>query len=306
MNLFRNINFDFVKYRYTAITISLVIITAGIISMIIKGGLNLGVDFRGGVLMEIAFENNPDVAEVRSVLKTINLEESTIQQVLNRNSIIIRINKEKVAENAEGTVYEKVNKQITEAFENKFGKNKIRFERVEYVGPLVGKDLKSKAVLATIFSWLGIIIYLSFRFEFKYGLAAVLALIHDVLITLSFFSFLNKEFNLTVLAAILTLIGFSVNDTIVIFDRIREDIRLYPKDNYPSLVNRSINETLSRTILTTLTAIFSVVVLFLFGGPVIHDFAFALVIGFISGTYSTVYIAAPILIDWEKIFPRKK
>lgn len=306
MNFFSNMNFNFVKYRYIAIAASLIIIFAGIISMIIKGGLNFGVDFRGGVLMEISFEKKPDLGEVRSLLKTINLEESTLQEVLNHNNIIIRINKDKLTESKEGASYEKVNTQIKDAFENKFGKDKIQFERVEYVGPLVGKDLKSKAILATIFSWLGIIIYLSFRFELKYGFAAVIALVHDVLITLAFFSFLDKEFNLTVLAAILTLIGFSVNDTIVIFDRIREDLRLYPKDEYSSLINRSINETLSRTILTTLTAIFSVVVLFLFGGPVIHDFAFALVVGFISGTYSTVYIAAPILIDWERFFPRKK
>ena len=309
MNFFSKTNFDFIKHRYKAITLSVAFISLGIISMIMKGGLNLGVDFRGGVLMEIAFEQKPEVSEIRSILKTINLEESTIQQVINHNNIIIRIDKDKLTDNTgnnEGTEYEIVNKKISEAFENKYGKDKIQFERIEYVGPLVGKDLKSKAILVTIFSWLGIIIYLSFRFEFKYGIAAVIALVHDVLITFSCFSFLNKEFNLTVLAAILTIIGFSVNDTIVIFDRIREDKRLSPKDSYSTLVNRSINECLSRTILTSLTTLFCVVVLFFFGGTVIHDFAFALVIGVISGTYSTVYIAAPILIDWDKIIPTKK
>lgn len=298
MEFFRNTNYNFCKYRYAAIALSLVLIASGIISMVIKGGLNLGVDFKGGVLLEVSFSKVPRINDVRAALKTINLDDSIIQNVHGRNDLIIRIKEENIIKER-NVIYEDVKQKIGKVLEEKFGKGSFSFERVEYVGPTVGKDLREKAILATIFSCLGIIIYLSFRFEFKFGLAAIIATAHDVLITLSFFSFLNKEFNTTILAAVLTLIGYSVNDTIVVFDRIRENSRLHAKKDYIWIINKSVNDTLSRTFLTGMTTIFSVIILFLMGGPVIHDFAFTLTIGIITGTFSSIYIASPILIDWK-------
>lgn len=305
MEFFHNTNFDFCRHRYTAITLSVILIISGIISMVVRGGLNLGVDFKGGVLLEVSFQKMPEIDEVRSALKTINLDDSVIQKVHGRNDLIIRVKEENVTKE-NNSIYEEVKQKIGMVLEEKFGKDSFRFDRVEYVGPTVGKDLREKALLATIFSCLGIIIYLSFRFEFKFGIAAVIALVHDVLITLAFFSFLNKEFNTTILAAILTLIGYSVNDTIVVFDRIRENSHLNAKKDYLWVINRSINDTLSRTVLTGMTTFISIVILFFLGGPVIHDFAFALMIGIITGTYSSIYIASPILIDWDRMILKKK
>ncbi|MFH1287508.1 MAG: protein translocase subunit SecF [bacterium] len=305
MEFFRNTTFDFCRHRYVAIILSLVIIVSGIISMIAKGGLNLGVDFKGGVLLEVSFSKMPQIDEVRSALKTINLEDSIIQQVHGRNDLIIRIKEENITKENK-VIYEEVKQKISKVLEEKFGKDSFGFERVEYVGPTVGKDLREKAFLATIFSCLGIIIYLSFRFEFKFGIAAIVAIAHDVLITLTFFSFLNKEFNTTILAAVLAVIGYSVNDTIVVFDRIRENSRLHAKKNYIWMINKSLNDTLSRMVLTGMTTFISIVILFLLGGPVIHDFAFALMIGIITGTYSSIYIATPVLIDWNKLILKKK
>ncbi|MDD5773718.1 MAG: protein translocase subunit SecF [bacterium] len=303
MEFFRNTHFDFVKFRYIAITCSLILICSGLISMAIKGGLRMGVDFKGGILMQVSFNKAPSIEEVRSALKTINLQESIIQEVSGRNDLIIRVEKDKTAGESG---YEGIKQQVTKALEDKYGKDSFRFERLEYVGPVVGKDMVEKSVLATIFSFLGIIIYLSFRFEFKYGVAAIIALVHDVLTTLALFSFLNKEFTPTILAAILTLVGYSVNDTIVVYDRIRENVHLHSKEGLPDLVNNSVNETLSRTVITSLTTFFSVTVLFFFGGPVIHDFAFAMMFGIVTGTYSSIYIAAPILIDWDRFLLKKK
>jgi preprotein translocase subunit SecF len=184
-----------------------------------------------------------------------------------------------------------------------FGKGSYEIRRVEVVGPKVGKDLTKKGLLAIVFSWVGMLIYIAWRFEFRYAAGGILALVHDVIITVGIFSILNKEFDLTIVAALLTIIGYSINDTIVVFDRIRENTRKNIKQTLGDTINASINQTLSRTILTALTVFLVVVVLFFFGGAVIHDFAFALLVGVIIGTYSSIFIASPIVLVWENIRP---
>ncbi|MDO8785585.1 MAG: protein translocase subunit SecF, partial [Syntrophales bacterium] len=194
-----------------------------------------------------------------------------------------------------------LSQKIEDALNMAYGKGASEIQRVEVVGPKVGSDLKNKAIMALVFSWIGMLIYVAWRFEFRYAVGGILALVHDVIITVGVFSLLNKEFNLTIVAALLTIIGYSINDTIVIFDRIRENARKHLKQDLGDTINASINQTLGRTILTSLTVFIVVAVLFFFGGAVIHDFAFALLVGVVAGTYSTIFIASPIVLAWENI-----
>jgi preprotein translocase subunit SecF len=193
--------------------------------------------------------------------------------------------------------------RIDEALTAAFGKGGYEVRRVEMVGPKVGRDLTKKAMLAIIFSWIGILIYVGVRFEFRYALGGIVALIHDVLVTITFLSVFDKEFDLNIVAALLTIIGYSINDTIVIFDRIRENSRKNIRMPLLDVINLSVNQTLSRTILTSLTVLLALIVLFVFGGAVIHDFTFALLVGTVAGVYSTVFIASPIVLVFEKIKP---
>jgi preprotein translocase subunit SecF len=178
--------------------------------------------------------------------------------------------------------------------------------KVEVVGPKAGKDLRQKGFLALGFALLGMLIYITWRYEFRYALGGIVALVHDVIVTVGVFTFLNGEFTLTVIAALLTIIGFSINDTVVVFDRIRENIRKNPRQNLSDFINASINQTLSRTILTSLTVFLVVLALYLFGGTVIHDFAFVLLVGVVFGTYSSVFIASPLVLVWEKYSPSRR
>ena len=193
--------------------------------------------------------------------------------------------------------------RVDEALGAAFGKGAYEVRRMEMVGPKVGKDLTRKAILAIIFSWIGSLVYVGVRFEFRYALGGIIALIHDVLVTITFLSLFNKEFDLNIVAALLTIIGYSINDTIVIFDRIRENARKNTRQSLYDVINASVNQTLSRTILTSLTVFIVLVILFFFGGAVIHDFTFALLVGTVAGVYSTVFIASPIVLLFEKIKP---
>jgi preprotein translocase subunit SecF len=193
--------------------------------------------------------------------------------------------------------------RIEEGLSATFGKGTYEVRRIEIVGPKVGKDLTRKAILAIIFSWIGILIYVGVRFEFRYALGGIIALIHDVLVAITFLSLFNKEFDLNIVAALLTIIGYSINDTIVIFDRIRENARKNIRQSLPEVINASVNQTLSRTILTVLTVLIVLIVLFIFGGPVIHDLTFTLLVGTITGCYSSIFIASPIVLLFEKIKP---
>lgn len=283
---------DFIgKMRY-AVALSIILIVIGIGAMILKGGLNYGIDFAGGTLVELRFKNEPSIDKVRNSLKKIELGESIIQQFGDPKDILIRV--EKSTEALEG-LGDKIKKSVEADFQGEA----VEIRRVEMVGPQVGKDLQWKALLAIFYSMLGIVAYVAWRFQFKWGIAAIIALAHDVLITLGAFAITGREFTLPVLAAVLTIVGFSINDTIVTFDRVRENLRLKNKETFESIVNISINETLSRTFLTSLTVLVVTIVLFIYGGEVIHDFAFALLVGFVAGAYSSIYIAAPILIFWK-------
>jgi preprotein translocase subunit SecF len=291
-------NIDFVGKMKMAFTFSFAVIIISIASVILHGGLNYGIDFAGGTLVQIKFNQEPSIDNVRSAFKNIGLENSIIQS-FGLNEVVVRT--------AESSADPKgLTGKIDEALTTVFAKGNYEIRRVEVVGPKVGKDLTRKALLAIVFSWIGMLIYISWRFEFRYAVGGILALVHDVIITVGAFSILNKEFDLTIVAALLTIIGYSINDTIVVFDRIRENVRKNVRQSLGDTINMSVNQTLSRTILTALTVFIVVVVLFFFGGAVIHDFAFALLVGVVVGTYSSIFIASPIILAWENIRPSTK
>jgi preprotein translocase subunit SecF len=195
---------------------------------------------------------------------------------------------------------------IIKALEPIFGEGSIDLRRTEVVGPQVGAALRKQATLAIVYALVGILFYITIRFEFRFAVAAIVALVHDVMITMGAFAVTQKELSLPVIAAFLTIVGYSLNDTIVVFDRIRENLKAYRREGYEEVVNRSINETLSRTLLTSLTTMIVVLALFFLGGEVIHDFAFALLVGVVVGTYSSIFVASPVLIFWQRLLPSKK
>jgi len=268
-------------------------------SIAVHGGLKYGIDFAGGTLVQLHFQNPPAIQSIRTGLQDLNLGESTIQEFGNKHDILIHVE-------ASEKELQEIGSRITGALEKSMGISDIVVERVEMVGPKVGADLRQKAVLSIVYAVIGILIYVSWRFEFQYALAAILALVHDVVITMGVFSVMDKEFTLVIVAAFLTIIGYSLNDTIVVFDRIRENLRRRGKETLSAVINTSINQTLSRTILTGLTTLLVVLALFFLGGEIIHDFSFALILGIIIGTYSSIFIASVFLILWETRTRAKK
>jgi preprotein translocase subunit SecF len=283
-----DINVDFVNRKRIALICSLVVAFIGIGSLVIKGGPLYGIDFAGGTLVQVRFEQAPDVGEIRNALADKGLGSSVIQS-LGEDKVAIRLKSE---EGMSDTVSEEVFAIIQE----QFGQDKVSLELVEMVGPQVGADMRRKGIMSIFYAMVGILIYITLRFQFRFALGALAALLHDITITVGVFSLFDKEFTLPIIAALLTIIGYSLNDTIVVYDRIRENIRRAPKDKLASVVNTSINQTLSRTILTSGTTLLVVVCLFVLGGEVIHDFSFALIVGVIVGTYSSIYIASPVLL----------
>lgn len=288
-------HFNFVRLMKPAVILSLAVILIGISSLIWHGGPNYGIDFAGGSLIQIKFQDEPNADKIRSALKPMGFDGSIIQK-FGPQEVIIRTVES-------GADPKELTSRIEEVFTAAFGKDAYEVRRIEMVGPKVGKDLTRKALLAIFFSWIGILIYVGVRFEFRYALGGIVALIHDVLITITFLSLFGKEFDLNIVAALLTIIGFSINDTIVIFDRIRENSRKNTRMPLLDIINGSVNQTLSRTILTSLTVLMVLTILFIFGGAVIHDFTFALLVGTVAGIYSTVFIASPIVLVFEKIKP---
>lgn len=288
-------HFNFVRLMKPAVMLSIIVVIIGMASLIWHGGLNYGIDFAGGTLIQIKFQNEPHTDKIRTVFKSIGFEGSIIQNY-GPKEVIVRTPES-------GTDAKSLTSRIDDAMSANFVKGAYEIRRIEMVGPKVGKDLTRKALLAIIFSWIGILIYVGVRFEFRYALGGIIALVHDVLITVTFLSVFNKEFDLNIVAALLTIIGFSINDTIVIFDRIRENARKNIRQSLDDVINMSVNQTLSRTILTSLTVLMVLLVLFFFGGAVIHDFTFTLLAGTIAGVYSTVFIASPIVLLFEKIRP---
>ena len=285
-------HFDFMGKIKMAMTISGLVILIGLGSVALSGGLKYGIDFAGGTLIQLQFKTPPDIEVIRDGLKTISLGESTIQEFGSKRDILIRIQRSEEKLEAVGS-------KVRNSLGGKFNKEDITIERVEMVGPKVGRDLREKALLSILYAIIGIVIYISWRFELQYAVAAIIALVHDVLVTLGAFSILDKEFTLVIIAAFLAIIGYSLNDTIVVFDRIRENLRRRGKNTLVQSVNASINQTLSRTLLTSGTTFMVVVALFFFGGEIIHDFSFALLIGILVGTYSSIFIASAFLVYWD-------
>ena len=383
MEFFHNPNFDFLKYKWLLLGLSLVLSVAGIISLVVKGGPRYGIDFRGGTNVYVKFKDQPPIEHIRSELKRRVKGENSIQQFgqqanhevmigldlsgesqqdidtgrqdilatlkavfpttasaegkLDLNNVgpatfadrMIALDPLKLAPSKGQTQAQQfytdaadkiikyrdlhggliasmdelmagagISRELAGALNTSFYLSDYAIKNSEVVGPKVGKDLRRQALQASLYALAGMLIYIAFRFETIYGVAAVAATFHDVIITLGFFSLFNKEITLTVIAAFLTLIGYSMNDTIVVFDRIRENVKLMRREPLARIVNLSINQTLSRTILTSGLTFLTVMSLFLFGGEVIHGFAFCLVVGILIGTYSSIAIAAPIVLGW--------
>ena len=290
---------DFMGHIRTAIAFSGLLILASLASLGWHGGLKFGIDFAGGTLVQLKFESPPNMSDIRDSLKSIGLADSTLQEFGSPNHILIRVERSRGAMEEMGAI-------IKEALAKRINPDTITIERVEMVGPKVGKDLREKALLSILYAIIGIVIYISWRFELQYAIAAIIALIHDVVVTMGAFSVLDKEFTLVVVAAFLTIIGYSLNDTIVVFDRIRENWRRRGKLSLVSVINASINQTLSRTLLTSGTTLLVVISLFVLGGEIIHDFAFALLVGVGVGTYSSIFIASVFLVFWDSRSKRKK
>ena len=292
MQLFKHeTRFDFMGKIRVAMISSGIVILVGLGSIVFSGGLKYGIDFAGGTLVQLQFKSPPDIEVIRDGLKTIGLGESTIQEFGSKKDILIRVERSEEKLEAVGAM-------VKRSLSGKFNSDEIIVERVEMVGPKVGRDLREKALLSILYAIIGIVIYISWRFEFQYAVAAIIALIHDVLVTMGAFSILDKEFTLVIVAAFLTIIGYSLNDTIVVFDRIRENLRRKGKLSLSEIINSSINQTLSRTLLTSGTTLLVVLALFFFGGEIIHDFSFALLVGVFVGTYSSIFIASVFLVYW--------
>jgi preprotein translocase subunit SecF len=287
-----DINIDFVGKRKLAMIISGVVILLGLASLVINGGPNYGIDFVGGTLVQVKFAENTDAGKIKDSLSTLDLGSVVVQHFGDdANEYLVR-----VQENANN---KELSKLISGSLESSYGAGKVDIRRVEMVGPQVGKDLRQKGLLSILYAMIGILIYISWRFELRFAIGAIIALLHDVLITLGVFSLSGREIDLPIIAAFLAIIGYSLNDTIIVYDRIRENYGKHQKKGFTAVVNSSINETLSRTILTSGTTMLVVLALFVFGGGVIHNFAFALLIGILVGTYSSIFVASPVLIFWD-------
>ncbi|MCX7919931.1 MAG: protein translocase subunit SecF [bacterium] len=284
-------NIDFIGKRYYAYGITAFFVLIGIISLSVWG-LRGNIDFEGGTLVEVKFSQPIQTDAIRAALAKIRLGESTIQEVgFTGTDYIIR------AGTAEKATEQTAN-IIVETLTTSFPEQKIEVLRRETVGASVSRDFVRSAFLAVLWASGGMIVYMAWRFQFKYAVAGIFAMLHDVIIVVGMLSLFHKEISLVVIAAILTIMGYSINDTIIIYDRIRENLRLHRKLSFAEIINLSTNQTLSRTILTVLTVFIVVLCLFFFGGQVIHDFAFTMIIGVISGTFSSIYVASPIVLEW--------
>ena len=336
------ININFIGKRSIAFILSVTLIIITIFSLILRGGPNLGVDFSGGILIQVKFSTDQTPTTIKEALKPVNLQDSIVQEFGEQGQFeyLIRVNESG----------DKVSEDVKNALTAKFG-DSVEIRREEMVGPKVGESLRQKALFAIFFAILFIAIYISGRFELKwlmsiimaislavvvyiaslfnisvtwliitamivtiglcwilklkYAMGAIIALIHDVTITIGAFALTDKEISLAIIAALLTIVGYSLNDTIVVFDRIRENLRRFRKKELEEVINSSINETLSRTILTSTTTLIVIICLFVLGGGVIHDFAFAMLIGVVVGTYSSIFVASPIILVWESSYKKR-
>jgi preprotein translocase subunit SecF len=301
VEFFHSVNVDWLGKKWYFLAFSLIFSVAGIISMglhwtQIGSPVPLSVDFRGGTQVQVKFTQTPDINAIRKATDAAGIKDASVvnYDVPSSNEVLISL-----PEQTNESALDTGRQQIVDALQSHYN-NPFTVRNVQVVGPTVGKQLEKQALLATLYSLLGMLVYLWFRFQLIYGVAAVVACFHDTLITVGAFALFNREISLTVIAAILTLVGYSMNDTIVVFDRIRENLRLSRRESLPDVVNRSINQTLSRTVLTSGLTFLTVLSLFIFGGEVLRNFSFALVIGILIGTYSSIAIAAPMLVAWQE------
>jgi preprotein translocase subunit SecF len=294
IEIFKNPNYNFIGKRKWAYIVSLTFTLIGLVSLATRG-LHYDIDFTGGTLVQVRFDKTPTVGAIRAGLSRIGMGESVIQEFGESREFIIRLP-------LTSTTSQELSKRVEDAMSQEAALGKFELRRVEFVGPQVGKELQWQAVYAVLFGLIGILLYIAVRFDLKGGVAAVIAVFHDVLVCLGAISIAGREFSLPVLAALLTIIGFSVNDTIVAYDRLRENRAKYSTKGRPfaDQMNDAVNQTLSRTVLTSLTVFFSAAILLFFGGRTLEDFAFVLFVGVITGTYSTTYVAAALVVDWTQ------
>jgi len=282
---------DFVGKRRLFIILSAIAIMIGLASLMFRGGLNYGIDFAGGTMVQVRFDKAVAADEIRQALAPVDMGDISIQKFDDQstNEFLIRVEQSK-------SDLVGLSDEIKLMLDKVFGSENVDVRRVEMVGPKVGKDLRRQGLLAIVYAMIGILIYITLRFEFRFALGAVLALAHDVMITVGVFALLDKEFSLPIVAALLAIVGYSLNDTIVVYDRIRENMKSGGRLDFVGVVNNSINQTISRTMLTSLTTLLVLLSLFFLGGGVIHDFAFAMIVGVVVGTYSSIFIASPVVI----------
>ena len=279
-------HFNFTGKRIAAFFLSAVIVLLSVFFLTVRG-LNFGIDFRGGIMIDVKFEQAPDIISLRNQLDELNLGEVEIQEFGEPENLLIRVQRQEGDEKAQLLAITAVKEMLGEGPD---------YRRTEFVGPKVGSELIEAGIWAVCMSLLAIMIYIWFRFEWQFGIGAIAALTHDVVTTIGLFAILQLEFNLSTIAAILTIAGYSINDTVVVYDRVRENLRKFKKMALPDLLNQSINQTLARTTMTSATTLLALLALYFFGGEVIHDFVFAMIWGVFVGTYSSIFIAAPLLI----------
>jgi len=287
-------NFDFMGKRNITFIISGMMVIVGMFAMfqIGWGTANLGIDFAGGTAVQLRFDNPMPIDEARAALSNGGIQEADLQEIVRENKLMIRV-KELT------TIEEEIADKIVNIFEESFPQNKFVIDSSVEIGPTIGKKLQKDALVAIFISLIGIIMYIAARFEFRFGFAAATATFHDVFVVLGIFYLLDKEITLLVVTALLTLAGYSLTDTVVVFDRIRENLRIRRRQPVDQVINAGINQVLSRTLITTLTVILVLIPLTFFGGEVLHDFSLALLIGVLVGTYSSVFVASPILVVWK-------
>lgn len=295
MELIGKTNIDFIGMKKISFIISSIIAITGLIGMIqmARGAANMGIDFSGGTAVQLKFTQPVGIDKAREALAKHGLKDATLQDIKEGNKLLVKIGKTTLATG-------KVADTIEDVFKKEFSGNQFVVESSTEIGPSVGDKLRKDTLTAILLSMIGIILYIAWRFDFKFGVGATIATLHDVLAMFAVFYLMNKEVNLLFITAVLTIAGYSLTDTVVVFDRIRENLHKNLKEAMHNVFNKSINEVLSRTIVTSLTAFLAAMALFLFGGEVIHDFAFALVIGIAVGTYSSIFVASPIVSLWEE------
>jgi preprotein translocase subunit SecF len=301
MELIGKTKIDFIGMKKISFMISGIIALVGIIGIIqiARGAANMGIDFSGGTALQLKFAKPLPMEDARKALFAAGLGEVELQEIKDGNKLLVKIRKSV-------TVAGKAQDTVSDALKKALPGNDFTVESTMEIGPSIGEKLRKDTLVAVAISMLGIIIYIAWRFDLKFGIAAAVATFHDVLAIFAVFFILHKEVNLLLITAVLTIAGYSLTDTVVVFDRIRENMRKNMKDSLPNIFNLSINEVLSRTIVTSLTVFLAAAALFFFGGEVIHDFAFALVVGVVVGTYSSIFVASPVVVIWEDRSPKSK